>query len=260
MKNLYKTIILFLIISTFFKLNTQAQASRTWVSGLGDDANPCSRTAPCKTFAGAISKTAANGEINTLDPGGFGAVTITKSITISAIGVEGGILVAASNGITINAAATDVIILKGLDIEGFASFGGSLSGISILSAQSVLIDNCTINGFEGSGSGNGISVAPTISPVNVIVQNSRITKCLTGINVVPNGALIADVNLLGTLIGINATGINSTGSGATVRLSNTSIFNNTNGVASSTGKVVSFGNNNIAGNTVTGAITAISQQ
>src|SRR5690349_19227494 len=57
-------------------------ASRTWVSGVGDDVNPCSRTAPCKTFAGAISKTDVNGEINCLDPGGFGAVTITKSITI----------------------------------------------------------------------------------------------------------------------------------------------------------------------------------
>src|SRR5260221_13453148 len=59
-----------------------AQASRTWVSGVGDDANPCSRTAPCKTFAGAISKTAAGGEIDALDPGGFGAVTITKAITL----------------------------------------------------------------------------------------------------------------------------------------------------------------------------------
>lgn len=57
----------------------QAQASRTWVSGVGDDANPCSRTAPCKTFAGTISKTAAKGEINVMDPGGYGAVTITKS-------------------------------------------------------------------------------------------------------------------------------------------------------------------------------------
>ncbi|PYQ51096.1 MAG: hypothetical protein DMF59_08935, partial [Acidobacteria bacterium] len=63
-------------------LTANAQASRTWVSGVGDDANPCSRTAPCKTFAGAISKTAAGGEISVLDPGGFGAVTITKSITI----------------------------------------------------------------------------------------------------------------------------------------------------------------------------------
>src|SRR5438445_11876732 len=84
-----------------------AQATRTWVSGVGDDANPCSRTAPCKTFAGAISKTAAAGEINVLDPGGFGAVTITKSITISSEGFEAGVLVSGTNGIVIAAAATD---------------------------------------------------------------------------------------------------------------------------------------------------------
>src|SRR5205807_5391143 len=60
----------------------QAQATRTWVSGVGDDVNPCSRTAPCKTFAGAISKTAIGGEINCIDSGGFGSVTITKAITI----------------------------------------------------------------------------------------------------------------------------------------------------------------------------------
>src|SRR5258707_12822433 len=77
----------------------QAQASRTWVSGVGDDANPCSRTAPCKTFAGAISKTALNGEINCLDPGGFGAVTITKSITIDCHEVFASILNALTNGI-----------------------------------------------------------------------------------------------------------------------------------------------------------------
>jgi hypothetical protein len=71
----------------------QAQATRTWVSGVGDDANPCSRTAPCKTFAGAISKTAAKGEINVIDPGGFGGVTITKSLTISAVGNTAGVLV-----------------------------------------------------------------------------------------------------------------------------------------------------------------------
>ena len=79
----------------------QAQASRTWVSGVGDDANPCSRTAPCKTFAGAISKTALNGEINCLDPGGFGAVTITKSITIDCHEIFASILNAGTNGINI---------------------------------------------------------------------------------------------------------------------------------------------------------------
>src|SRR5688572_27930911 len=95
-----------------FSAPAQAQATRTWVSGVGDDVNPCSRTAPCKTFAGAISKTAAGGEINCLDPGGFGAVTITKSITISCPYTEGGTL-AAGNGITVNAGANDVIILRG---------------------------------------------------------------------------------------------------------------------------------------------------
>src|SRR5437016_1494217 len=70
----------------------QAQATRTWVSGVGDDVNPCSRTAPCKTFAGAISKTADNGEIDCLDPGGFGAVTITKSIVLDGGGTLGSIL------------------------------------------------------------------------------------------------------------------------------------------------------------------------
>src|SRR5512135_2802183 len=79
----------------------QAQATRTWISGVGDDANPCSRTAPCKTFAGAISKTAAGGEIDCLDPGGFGAVTITKAIMIDCIpgAGEGGELVSGTNGI-----------------------------------------------------------------------------------------------------------------------------------------------------------------
>src|SRR5664279_4657412 len=75
-----------------------AQASRTWVSGVGDDVNPCSRTVPCKTFAGAISKTAVMGEINCLDPGGFGAVTITKSISIDCHEIFASILNAGTNG------------------------------------------------------------------------------------------------------------------------------------------------------------------
>src|SRR5438876_9302497 len=86
-----------------------AQATRTWVSGVGDDANPCSRTAPCKTFAGAISKTAVAGEIDTLDPGGFGAVTITKSMTIDGTSGLAGVLVSAGNGLVVNAAGAVVI-------------------------------------------------------------------------------------------------------------------------------------------------------
>jgi hypothetical protein len=125
-----------------------AQATRTWVSGVGDDANPCSRTAPCKTFAGAISKTAVGGEINVLDPGGFGAVTITKSITISSQDFEAGVLVSGTNGIVISAGPADNVILRGLDIEGL---GTGLTGIKILSAGDVHVENCTIHNFTQWG-------------------------------------------------------------------------------------------------------------
>ena len=98
-----------------------AQASRTWVSGVGDDANPCSRTAPCKTFAGAISRTAAGGEISVLDPGGFGTVTITKSITISGVGENASILGSTTNGINISAGVNDVVTLHNIQINGFTN-------------------------------------------------------------------------------------------------------------------------------------------
>src|SRR5438445_6659140 len=132
----------------------RAQATRTWVSGVGDDVNPCSRTAPCKTFAGAISKTAVNGEIDCLDPGGFGGVTITKSLTIDCTGTFGSILVAGTNGITINATnsgGTDplrIVRIRGISINGAS--GGTRSGIrgiSILSALEVHIDNVLIDNF-----------------------------------------------------------------------------------------------------------------
>src|SRR5262245_65039114 len=110
-----------------------AQATRTWVSGVGDDVNPCSRTAPCKTFAGAISKTANGGEINCLDPGGFGGVTITKSIQIICH-FEAGVLVSGTNAIIVNTAANQEVLLQGLDIEGL---GTGLDGVSILSSAKV---------------------------------------------------------------------------------------------------------------------------
>src|SRR6476469_1665418 len=107
----------------------RAQATRTWVSGVGDDANPCSRTAPCKTFAGAISKTAANGEIDCLDPGGFGGVTIVKSMTIDCGGVAGGILSAGTNGVVISAGVNDRIVLRNLNIDGV---GTGVNGVRFL--------------------------------------------------------------------------------------------------------------------------------
>src|SRR5512132_4672024 len=106
------------LLIAFVSSVAQAQASRTWVSGVGDDVNPCSRTAPCKTFAGAISKTATGGEISVLDPGGIGTVTITKAITINGDGTLAGILSASTNGVIINAGATSVVTLRNLSING----------------------------------------------------------------------------------------------------------------------------------------------
>src|SRR3984893_2755209 len=125
-----------------------AQATRTWVSGVGDDANPCSRTAPCKTFAGAISKTAAAGEINVLDPGGYGGVTITKSIRIISDHIEAGVLVSGTNGITVNAGVADTIVLEGLDIEGL---GTGLNGVHIIAGKSVYVIRCAIRPLTGDG-------------------------------------------------------------------------------------------------------------
>ena len=125
-----------------------AQATRTWVSGVGDDANPCSRTAPCKTFAGAISKTAAGGTIDALDPGGYGAVTITKSITIEAVGTVASTLVSGTNGIVVAAQPTDQVILRGLTVEGL---GTGINGVNFLSGGSLTIERCVIQGFTSSG-------------------------------------------------------------------------------------------------------------
>ena len=179
-----------------FASGAEAQATRTWVSGVGDDANPCSRTAPCKTFAGAISKTAAGGEISVLDPGGFGGVTITKSISIVAASDEGGVLVSGTNAIIINAGVNDNVTLRGLVIEGL---GTGLNGVRFLAGASLHVENCTINSFSGfgidfepsgvselyvldtvvrnnnGGSGGGILVKPTLTgSAAVLVDNVRL--------------------------------------------------------------------------------------
>lgn len=187
-----------------------AQATRTWVSGVGDDANPCSRTAPCKTFAGAISKTAAGGEIDVLDPGGFGAVTITKSVTIGTDPALGGILSAGTNGVIINALATDVITLRGLTINA-ANTG--LNGIRILNAGTVNIENCYINGNRTAApNGNGVLLNHTAGLVELNIDQCTITE--NGLNNDGAGILVAP-----------------TGSGAAnVSISNTKVFNNTRGV------------------------------
>ncbi|KQY51749.1 right-handed parallel beta-helix repeat-containing protein [Lysobacter sp. Root494] len=193
-----------------------AQATRTWVSGVGDDANPCSRTAPCKTFAGAISKTAAGGEISVLDPGGYGAVTITKSITITNEGGEAGILVPGTNGINVSAAATDRIVLRGLMIEGA---GTGLNGIRVNSASQVVIENCLIQNFRGTTPSYGIYVAPSAGTVRVTVRNSIINANGAaaaggggGIGIKPSGNAYAIVDVDNVNLAHNNTGLFADGS------------------------------------------------
>lgn len=176
-KNLIFLAVMVLVLG--FASIAQAQATRTWVSGVGDDANPCSRTAPCKTFAGAISKTAAGGTISVLDPGGYGAVTITKAITIDGTGQIASALAAGTNGIVINAGANDNVVLRNIDINGA---GTGFDGVRILSAKSVTLDGVNIQQFTSQG----MEILPTVNPVKVHLRNCQIRNNTShGILVIP---------------------------------------------------------------------------
>jgi len=159
---------LFAAMTVMFISLTHAQATRTWVSGVGDDVNPCSRTAPCKTFAGAISKTAAGGEIDALDPGGFGAVTITKAITIDGGGGQvAGILGAGTNGINVAAGPADIVTLRNIQLNGA---GTGLIGISYTSGLGLIVEHCNISGFQ-AGTATGINVT-TAAAANLTVHDT----------------------------------------------------------------------------------------
>ncbi len=219
-----------------------AQATRTWISGVGDDANPCSRTAPCKTFAGAISKTATAGEINVLDPGAFGGVTITKSITLRADHVQAGVLVSATNGITINAGATGRVSLIGLDIEGLSGGGGSLSGVNILSAADVLIQDCRIHGFQGAGSGHGVLVN-TAAASRVTVSNTTLHSNNFGVRVVsPGGAGHAKV-IDSLILDNSAAGLSVDGVGNDIFITGNRVFGSNSLQILNGGVIKSFGGN-----------------
>lgn len=173
------------------------QATRTWISGVGDDVNPCSRTAPCKTFAGAISKTAAGGVINTLDGGGFGGVTITKPITIDGSHIQSGVLVSGTFGIVVNLAdpGTGDVVLRGLTLHGI---NNATTGVRILRAGSVLIENLQIQNFTTAG----IEIAAA-ADVDVTVRNSSFS------NIVNSNAVGAPAILVGTTAGAAAVDVDS---------------------------------------------------
>jgi hypothetical protein len=200
-----------------FAAPAHAQATRTWVSGVGDDVNPCSRTAPCKTYAGAISKTAPNGEINCLDPGGFGTLTITKSISIVCDYTEGGVLSANVNGFIVNAPAGSLVTLKGQDIE---CIGTGINGIEMINVGVTLhvhktqIRSCRASG----GNGNGILVAPSSGTAKVLIADSYITDnggtgSNAGLLIRPTGGAFTNVSVNRVQFEANTNAIFMDGSG-----------------------------------------------
>ena len=228
----------------------QAQTvTRTWVSGAGDDANPCSRTSRCKSFAGALNRTTAGGEISVLDPGGYGAVNISKSVSIVAKGVEGGIISGASTGVVITAGANNIVQLDGLVIEGA---GIGTTGIRIVSAAAVHIRNCVIRGFQAEP-GFGINIVPT-ARTEVFISDCVLSKNRGGIQVKPPGAGRAQVFLDRVQLENNKVGLSAAGESGVVRLNQSTITNNEFGIEIGSGaSVLSFGNNAIAGNQTDGA-------
>lgn len=215
-----------------------AQATRTWVSGVGDDVNPCSRTAPCKTFAGAISKTAAGGEINCLDPGGFGTLTIVKSITIDCTGIYGSTLNSGGiNGFVINDSTTATpgtieVVLRGLSINGAGTTPG-LNGVRFISGKSLTLENIIIQNQRG---GAGIALNPSRA-MTFNAENVTVARGNNGILVQPAGSGAVRGALNNVRVGPNSASglrVDTTGlvSGFGVRLAiDNSVFsNNTDGM------------------------------
>ncbi|HEX5706292.1 MAG TPA: right-handed parallel beta-helix repeat-containing protein [Pyrinomonadaceae bacterium] len=230
----------------------QAQATRTWVSGVGNDVDPCSRTAPCKTYAGALIKTAAGGEISTLDPGGFGAVNINKSIMIEGTKGQGygSILASNTTGVTINDSLaatpnTAIVTLRNISINGAGSPTGS-NGIRFIAGKAVHVEDCQIINFRtGNGrgisvelsanasqiltvkdtfikecSGQGIRIANSAGAVNAFIDNSRIERCATGVL----GAATSVTMIRNTTIGFNtSTGVRLENAASSINIENSFI-------------------------------------
>jgi hypothetical protein len=177
-------------VSLAFAAPASAQATRTFVSGVGNDADPCSRTAPCRTFSGAFNKTAPGGEINCLDPGGYGGLTINKSISIICHYTEGGSLVAGAgvNGITVNAGATDSVFLRGIDFQGATT---ATNGLRILAGGLVHLQDSVIRRFNAA-SGLGVRITPSgatqVTITNTTIANNGSGATGGGILIQPTGA------------------------------------------------------------------------
>ncbi|TMJ01370.1 MAG: hypothetical protein E6G97_15915 [Alphaproteobacteria bacterium] len=259
-----------------------AQATRTWVSGVGNDADPCSRTAPCKTFAGAISKTAAGGEINCIDGNGAGAVTITKSLTIDGGGTFCSILAAGITGVNISTTAGIKVVLRNISIDGA---GSGINGVSVNIGSTVLLENVQIFGFTNNGiNTSSLTQSATIQAKNVSFEYINGTAALfqtsggfavgqitgasflgvtNGVTAGTNGFVtVSNSSFVGSTTAAQASGngtlnvdtslfSNNTnavtaGVGTNVRVSNNALYDNPNGFTIN-GTMVSDGKNRVIG-------------
>jgi hypothetical protein len=236
-----------------------AQATRTWVSGVGDDVNPGSRTAPCRTFAGVLAKTADGGEIDVLDPGSFGAVTITKSITITGLGSEAGIVVSGINGIIINAADDDVVVLRNLNLEGLGNITMTIgqAGVKILRAGAVYIENCRIGNFSV-----GVEeITSSTTGTQIVVKDSQILECkVAGVSLAPAGGAASSAFIDRSRIEGCQAGVLIADRGKAVLNEAVISFNVAAGIKQTgTGVIESYRNNRIVGNApdVSGKMTLL---
>ncbi|WGX97118.1 right-handed parallel beta-helix repeat-containing protein [Nocardioides sp. L-11A] len=235
-----------------------AAVTRSWVSGVGDDANPCSRTAPCKTFAGAIAQTAAGGTISVLDPGGFGSVTITKSITIDGTGTNASILATGTSGVQINIAAGGHVVLRDLDINGSRdpvddSCQGTI-GVVVRNRTSVTMENVRISGFD-QGVATPLNAGGADARADLVIRNSEIVdNCATGVSVEPASAgRSAQVAITDSSVVRSGAGIR-VASGSEAWVSQTAIV--FNGVAlAGAGPIHSLCGNTLAGNVTPSSFT-----
>lgn len=232
----WKSIATASVLSLAMATVASAQATRTWVSGVGDDANPCSRTAPCKTFAGAISKTADGGEIDALDPGGFGAVTITKNIVIAGTGTLASVLASGTQGVVINAPATAKVTLRDLAINGA---GGGTQGVNLIAGAQLNLENVFIFNFTGSP-GRGVLIQLAGGTTGSFHFENTVIENNTGNGVILSSASAPTVK--GTIShcwirGNGASGL-FVGGGYSVGVIDTSVSNNgLHGIENSGGNV-----------------------
>jgi hypothetical protein len=233
----------------FFASGSMAQGvQRTFVSGLGNDGNPCTRTAPCRIFAQAILGTNAGGEVVVLDSAGYGPITIIKSVSITAPpGVYAGISVFSGDGIDINAGGSDAIILRGLTISNQGSSG---NGIVFTAGGTLHVESCVVHGFSSGrgvsfngagnlevkdsiirGSGDAIYVQPSSGTAVAAIDQVRLELCGNGLVLLERSkGTVRNSVASGSGSGAGFYAISTTGAPVELNIENCVASNNSDGI------------------------------